>query len=73
MPHNPDHSPCIGVCVLDGSSGLCRGCLRTGEEIGAWRDATRERRREILCRIETRRARQAIEPTELPIMGRSVG
>jgi predicted Fe-S protein YdhL (DUF1289 family)/8-oxo-dGTP pyrophosphatase MutT (NUDIX family) len=28
-------SPCIGICVLD-PRGLCRGCLRTGDEIGGW-------------------------------------
>ncbi|MBI1649177.1 DUF1289 domain-containing protein [Hyphomicrobium sulfonivorans] len=30
------HSPCIGVCKLDEASGLCLGCARTGDEIGAW-------------------------------------
>lgn len=28
-------SPCIGVCALD-ADGLCRGCLRTVDEIAAW-------------------------------------
>lgn len=28
-------SPCIGVCAL-GADGLCRGCLRTVDEIAAW-------------------------------------
>lgn len=28
-------SPCIGVCTLD-AAGYCIGCLRTGDEIGAW-------------------------------------
>jgi len=28
-------SPCIGVCRLD-NSGLCEGCLRTGDEIARW-------------------------------------
>ncbi|MEL6621344.1 MAG: DUF1289 domain-containing protein [Pseudomonadota bacterium] len=35
-----DHSPCIGICVLDPASGLCRGCVRSGAEIGAWSTAT---------------------------------
>jgi hypothetical protein len=29
-------SPCINVCRLDERSGLCAGCLRTLDEIGAW-------------------------------------
>ena len=28
-------SPCIKVCELD-TEGYCRGCLRTGTEIGQW-------------------------------------
>jgi len=28
-------SPCNGVCALD-EKGLCSGCFRTAEEIGAW-------------------------------------
>lgn len=58
---DPDRSPCIGVCELDGATGLCKGCLRSGEEIGAWRDATCEQRREILRRIEARRARRGVD------------
>lgn len=73
MPQDPDQSPCIGVCVLDGSSGLCRGCLRTGEEIGAWRDASREHRRHILRRIEARRAQKAVDAEQRPVMGQSAG
>jgi uncharacterized protein len=32
---DPVQSPCIGVCELD-AQGLCRGCFRTGAEIGGW-------------------------------------
>lgn len=28
-------SPCVGICSLD-ADGLCRGCLRTVDEIAAW-------------------------------------
>lgn len=51
----PIPSPCVGVCELDLGSGLCRGCLRNGEEIAAWRDARDAERLEILRRIEARR------------------
>jgi predicted Fe-S protein YdhL (DUF1289 family) len=33
----PVTSPCVSVCTIDKSSGLCIGCLRTLKEIGAWR------------------------------------
>lgn len=29
-------SPCVKICTYDPESGLCRGCGRTLEEIGAW-------------------------------------
>jgi len=51
----PIDSPCIGVCVLDPLTGFCRGCLRTGDEVAAWRDATDAVRLAILDRIEARR------------------
>jgi predicted Fe-S protein YdhL (DUF1289 family) len=38
-------SPCIKVCLMDPQSGLCRGCLRTLDEIARWgamSDAERE-------------------------------
>lgn len=41
----PMLTPCIGVCELN-SSGLCNGCLRTGDEIARWSlmsDAERKR------------------------------
>jgi predicted Fe-S protein YdhL (DUF1289 family) len=50
-------SPCIGVCALDDTTGLCRGCLRSGPEIGSWRDADTRTRLAILTRVEARRAR----------------
>jgi predicted Fe-S protein YdhL (DUF1289 family) len=29
-------SPCINVCTMDETSGLCRGCARTLDEIARW-------------------------------------
>lgn len=31
----PVLSPCIGICQLD-DTGLCAGCLRSGDEIARW-------------------------------------
>lgn len=38
-------SPCVSVCTLDKTSGLCIGCLRTIKEIGAWRTMTMAEKR----------------------------
>lgn len=29
-------SPCIKICVIEPTSRLCTGCLRSIDEIGAW-------------------------------------
>lgn len=56
LPGEDVPSPCIGVCAIDAISGLCRGCLRSVSEIGAWRDAGPASRRLILRRIDLRLA-----------------
>lgn len=38
-------SPCVSVCTMDRTSGLCIGCLRTIQEIGAWRMMTMAEKR----------------------------
>ena len=48
-------TPCIKVCTVDGTSGLCLGCLRTLGEIAGWAkldEATRER---IMAELPGRR------------------
>ena len=32
----PVPSPCISVCRIDATTGLCAGCLRTLDEIARW-------------------------------------
>jgi len=51
-------SPCINVCVLDGA-GYCLGCLRTGDEIGRWRDMSAAEQWQLLDRLAERRAQRA--------------
>jgi len=43
----PILSPCIGLCEL-GPDGLCRGCLRTGNEIARWITMSDAERRFIM-------------------------
>lgn len=50
-------SPCVGVCEMDAASGLCRGCARTGEEIGWWRDAPEARRAAVWAALPERSRR----------------
>ena len=33
---NPVPSPCISICRMDDSRGLCLGCFRTLDEIVQW-------------------------------------
>ena len=49
-------SPCLGICLMDPATRLCRGCLRTVEEIAAWYSATAGEKRAILVRLAERRA-----------------
>jgi uncharacterized protein len=47
-------SPCILVCSIDLTSGLCFGCGRTREEIGYWSMITSERRQAIMAQLPGR-------------------
>jgi predicted Fe-S protein YdhL (DUF1289 family) len=48
-------SPCIRVCQLDPHTGLCRGCLRSLEEISAWSRVSPDEQRQILAAVAERR------------------
>ena len=48
-------SPCISVCVMDPASGLCRGCLRTLDEIASWAAIDDGARRAIVASLPERR------------------
>lgn len=47
-------SPCIGVCWLNEHTGLCEGCLRSGDEIRDWMIMTREQKLQLLEVLEQR-------------------
>jgi uncharacterized protein len=55
-PFGSASSPCIGVCRLDGKSGLCLGCGRSLKEIAAWPGLAPAERAAILARLKGRRA-----------------
>jgi predicted Fe-S protein YdhL (DUF1289 family) len=53
---SPVPSPCISVCRIDPTSGLCVGCLRSLDEIACWGALDDSARRDILRAVADRRA-----------------
>ncbi|MDP1658115.1 MAG: DUF1289 domain-containing protein [Methylotenera sp.] len=51
-------SPCIGVCAVDESSGMCQGCYRTIDEIKAWWDMGQTEQKNLLVALEERQLQQ---------------
>lgn len=51
----PPASPCLGICLMDPTTRMCRGCLRTIDEIRAWYEASAAEKRAILARLDQRR------------------
>ena len=47
-------SPCVKICTYDPAAGLCRGCGRTIEEIGAWFSMTDDQRRAVMKELPMR-------------------
>ncbi len=41
-------TPCIKVCVVDGSSGFCLGCGRTLNEIAKWARLSEAERDQVI-------------------------
>jgi uncharacterized protein len=46
-------SPCVKICVLD-EAGMCRGCLRTLDEIARWSSMTAAEQWTVLERVAER-------------------
>jgi predicted Fe-S protein YdhL (DUF1289 family) len=49
-------SPCVGICLMDPATRMCRGCLRSVAEIAIWYEASAAEKHDILARIAARRA-----------------
>ena len=59
-------SPCVNVCRMDATSGLCEGCLRTIDEIVAWGTMGDDDKRTVWQRLEQRRAAwPQLKPSEV--------
>jgi predicted Fe-S protein YdhL (DUF1289 family) len=59
---SPVPSPCISVCRIDASSGLCVGCQRTLQEIAVWSTLDDAAKRDVWHTIAARRAHGDEEP-----------
>lgn len=53
---DPVPTPCINVCKLDADQTFCTGCLRTRDELSAWRSLDDRGRRDVWRRLLLRRA-----------------
>src|SRR5213079_3024710 len=54
-PEPNPFSPCLGICLMDPATRMCRGCLRTIDEIRTWYEASAAEKRAILARLDERR------------------
>jgi predicted Fe-S protein YdhL (DUF1289 family) len=52
----PVPSPCISLCEMAPDTGLCRGCLRTIDEIVQWGSAGDDYKRAVWVEIRRREA-----------------
>jgi predicted Fe-S protein YdhL (DUF1289 family) len=50
----PLETPCVNICLLDETSGLCVGCGRTGDEIARWVEMTPAQRSAIMAVLHER-------------------
>lgn len=48
-------TPCINVCVINKSTGLCEGCARSVHEIARWSSITPAERRSIMSELPARK------------------
>lgn len=62
-------SPCINVCRMDAASGLCEGCFRTLDEIGAWSLFDDAEKLAVWQTIAERRGAAGAPAVALPLQG----
>ncbi|MEY5099583.1 MAG: hypothetical protein RJA36_2302 [Pseudomonadota bacterium] len=53
-------SPCVNVCRIASDSGLCAGCWRTADEIGAWRASDDAFKLAVWERVEQRQEQAGV-------------
>ncbi|ANP85907.1 DUF1289 domain-containing protein [Rhizobium leguminosarum] len=58
-------TPCIHLCSLEPSTGLCAGCGRTLQEICSWTSYSDAERRRIMTLLPARLAGAATVPNHM--------
>jgi len=48
-------SPCINVCKLNATTGLCDGCRRSIDEIASWSSYSPAQKRAVLKQLPARK------------------
>lgn len=48
-------SPCVNICVMHPTEGICVGCFRTLEEIAGWGAMPADQRRTIMAELPARK------------------
>jgi uncharacterized protein len=56
-------SPCINVCTMNDSSGLCNGCWRTLDEIAWWSQLDDDDKRAVWVALRLRREQATASST----------
>ncbi|MFI5014183.1 MAG: DUF1289 domain-containing protein [Hyphomicrobiales bacterium] len=51
-------TPCLGVCLIDPTDGLCAGCARSLDEIARWSAMGDAERHAIMAALPERRPRR---------------
>ena len=72
MTSNSLPSPCISICALDPTTGLCLGCYRSRDEIAAWRTMTEAQQKSLLYRLHARRAALGGDPNRKRLTKRAL-
>ena len=57
-------SPCINICQMDQTSGLCLGCYRTIEEITVWSRTDDAHRAAILSAVAERQQASELDKNQ---------
>lgn len=52
-------TPCVQICVIHPTAGICEGCGRTLAEIGGWLSLTADQRRQVMAALPARLAQLA--------------
>jgi uncharacterized protein len=55
----PVETPCIDICTIDETNGLCKGCYRTIDEIARWASMSADERRAVMAILPARKGAEA--------------